>query len=206
MKKLFLSSYFASVAKALPEYFGDLTGQRAVFIPTAAAVESVDFFLGTSKKALTKLGVEIDELDISAADPEDIARRFGDADILFVDGGNTFFLLQELRRTGVDKLIAAHVAAGRLYIGASAGSMIAGPTIEYARHMDSPGKGPELDGDFTGLGLVDFSIVPHSTNAPFVNAAERILAAYADSLDLRPINNKQAVVVRDANTEEVSVG
>lgn len=152
MKKLFLSSYFASVAKALPAHFGDLTGQRAVFIPTAAAVESVDFFVGTSKKALTKLGVEIDELEISTATPEGIARKFKSADIVFVDGGNTFFLLQELRRTGVDQLIVDHVTAGRLYIGASAGSMVAGPAIEYARHMDSPDKGPELDRDFTGWG------------------------------------------------------
>lgn len=52
---------------------------------------------------------------------------------------------------------------------------------------------------------MDFSIVPHSTNSPFVKAAERIVAEYSDSLDLRPINNKQAVIVRDAKTEEITV-
>ncbi|WP_252346614.1 Type 1 glutamine amidotransferase-like domain-containing protein, partial [Listeria monocytogenes] len=38
-------------------------------------------------------------------------------DFIYVTGGNTFFLLQELKRTGADKLILEEIAKGKLYIG-----------------------------------------------------------------------------------------
>jgi dipeptidase E len=66
----------------------------------------------------------IDELEISSASGDEIERRIKDADYVFAEGGNTFFLLQELNRTGADKMIIEHINKGKLYIGASAGSMI----------------------------------------------------------------------------------
>jgi dipeptidase E len=106
MKKLFLASYFSGVAKLLPEFTGNTcSGKKVVFIPTASIVEKVNFYVGADKKALEKLGLVIDELEISKAAPDEIKTKINNADYIFVEGGNTFFLLQELKRTGTDKLI-----------------------------------------------------------------------------------------------------
>jgi dipeptidase E len=62
MKRLFLSSYFADVAKLLPDFIGtSCNGLHCVFIPTASNVEKVTFYIGTDKKALEKLHINIDE-------------------------------------------------------------------------------------------------------------------------------------------------
>jgi dipeptidase E len=204
MKNLFLSSYFSGAAKLLPSFAGDLVGKKLTFIPTASLPEKVDFYVDADKKALVKLGLLISDLEISSASQADIATRMDEADILFVEGGNTFFLLQELKRTGTDERIVEHIAKGKLYIGASAGSMVIAPNIEYVRLMDDPAAAPHLDGDYSALAQVDFYVVPHFTNAPFRKAAKKIMAEYGAALDLRPISNHQAIAVKGDDVNVLS--
>jgi dipeptidase E len=200
MMKLFLASFFSGVASAFPAFVRDeCAGKKVVFIPTASLTEKVTFYVGTDKKALEKLGMAVEELEISAASKDEIASKIFGADYVFVSGGNTFFLLQELRRTETDKLIVEHIQKGKLYIGASAGSMILSKNIEYVKHMDNPADAPDLNDNFAALSVVDFNVVPHCTNVPFKKAAEKIIAIYSDTLDLRPISNHQAITVDGDN-------
>jgi dipeptidase E len=202
MKKLFLSSYFSGVAKLLPDFTNNTCfGKKVVFIPTASIVEKVTFYVEADKKALLKLGLVIDELEISTASHGEIETKIADADYIFIEGGNTFFLLQELKRTGADELIIKHINEGKLYIGASAGSMIASKDIEYAKYMDSPKAAQGLGDNFAALGVVDFYVVPHCANFPFKKAAEKIISKYSDTLDLRPISNNQVVSVEGEKVE-----
>jgi dipeptidase E len=204
--KLFLASFFSGTANAFPAFVhNECAGKNVVFIPTASLTEKVTFYVGSDKKALTKLGMNVEELEISTAPKDEILSKISGADYVFVSGGNTFFLLQELRRTETDKLIAKHIQKRKLYIGASAGSMILSKNIEYVQHMDNPGDAPDLNGDFTALSVTDFSVVPHCTNAPFKKAAKKIIATYSDTLDLRPISNNQAVTVDGDKVEIITV-
>ncbi|MDR1888847.1 MAG: Type 1 glutamine amidotransferase-like domain-containing protein [Zoogloeaceae bacterium] len=205
MKTLFLSSYFSGVAKRFPDFAGgEIAGKKVAFIPTASLPEKVTFYVEADKKTLLKLGMRVHTLEISTASPSEIEKGLEAADYIFVEGGNTFFLLQELKRTGADKSILRQIDQGKPYIGASAGSMILAPTIEYARLMDDVAAAPRLNGDFSALVAVDFCVVPHFTNAPFKKAAQQIVAEYAQRLDLRPISNHQAIVVRNNQVEIVA--
>jgi dipeptidase E len=205
MGKLFLASYFSGV-KALFSPFAenDCFGKKVVFIPTASLPEKVTFYVGSDKKTLGKLGMIVDELEISTASQEEIENKIAAADYVFVEGGNTFFLLQELKRTGADKLIIEHIHKGKPYVGASAGAMILSRDIEYVQYMDDPSLAPALHGDFSALSIVDFCVVPHFTNVPFKKAGKRIVNLYGDTLDLRPISNSQAVIVDGDTIETVS--
>lgn len=78
------------------------------------------------------------------------------AQAVFVGGGNTYALLQRLGRSGLLEAIAQRVRAGLPYIGSSAGSNVAGPTILTTNDWNVVG----LD-TFTALGLVPFNINPH---------------------------------------------
>ena len=194
MSKLFLSSSFKDVVSVFARFAGDTQGKRVTFIPTASLVEKVIFYVKSGRKALEELGMLVDELDVSTAAPEEIAGKLAANDYIYVSGGNTFFLLQELKRSGADKMIAEQVRAGKLYIGESAGAMVASPDIAYASVMDSVKKAPLLGG-FDSLHLTDFYTVPHHGNAPFKKAVEKIIEQYGASLALRPISNKEAVLV-----------
>ncbi|MDR0334994.1 MAG: Type 1 glutamine amidotransferase-like domain-containing protein [Methanomassiliicoccaceae archaeon] len=202
MAKLFLSSYFLKVAGLFPEFIGeDCTGKRVVFIPTAALNERGAFYIAADRNALRKLGMIVDELEVSSASEEKIKESISAADYIFVAGGNTFFLMQELRRKGADKLIVEEINKGKPYIGSSAGSAIASKDIGYVRFMDSPKAAPDLNGDFSALSAIDFCIVPHYGYFFFKRAIERTLKEFSDTLDLRPISNDQVFVVIDGKAE-----
>ena len=194
MKRMFLASSFKDVADIFEGFAGNVNGKTVTFIPTASVVEKVNFFVKSGKKALEKMGMVVNELEVSTATSEDIANKLAKNDYIYITGGNTFFLLQELKRSGADKIIVEQVNAGKLYIGESAGAMVASANIEYASAMDSVKKAPNLE-NFYGLGLTDFYTVPHHTNAPFKKAVERIKEQYSSTLALYPISNKEAVLV-----------
>ena len=201
MNRMFLASSFKDVANIFEGFAGAVDGKTVTFIPTASVVEKVNFFVKSGKKALEKMGLIVDELEVTTATSEEIATKLEKNDYIYITGGNTFFLLQELKRSGADKIIIEQVHAGKMYIGESAGAIIASPNIEYASAMDSVKKAPNLE-NFDGLGLTDFHTVPHHTNAPFKKAVEKIKEQYALSLTLYPISNKEAVLV---NGNEVEV-
>ena len=195
MKRLFLSSSFEDVAHIFDDFAAeDLQGKRVAFIPTAALHESVDFYVEAGRAALAKRGLVISELELSTATASEAAAALENSDCIYVSGGNAFFLLQEMRRTGADKMIAAQIESGKPYIGESAGSMILSPHIEYAQAMDNREEAPDLP-DFEALNVIDFYPLPHYASAPFETATDSIVASYGTSLALTPIGNAQAVTV-----------
>lgn len=204
MRKLFLSSSFKDVAPLLFDFVKeDIKGKTVTFIPTASVNEKVKFYVGSARKAFEKMGVIVDELELTTATNEEILNKLKRNDYIYVSGGNTFFLLQELKRTGADKIILDEINSGKLYIGESAGSIIVSPNIEYVKDMDDCKVASDLN-TLEGLSAIDFYPVPHYTNFPFAKAVERIIAKYESKMNLYPINNSQAILVEGNDIQVVS--
>ncbi len=88
-----------------------------------------------------------------------------DAEILTVDylyctEGNTFEVMSLLRERGLDDIFVKAFENGATYIGASAGAVIAGVSIEEAIYFD---RNFVRMSDFRGLGLFDGIVIPHYT-------------------------------------------
>ena len=203
MKRLFLCSSFADVANLLIDFANeDLKGKIIAFIPTASLTEPIRFYVKTGKKALEKVGMIVEEVEITQFSNEEISSILHKCDYIYITGGNTFFLLQELKRKGVDKIISEQVKSGKLYIGESAGAIIASPDTEYIKNVnfDPIEKAPELE-DYSSLGLVDFYTIPHYGNFPFKKKGEKVIQLYNEKLQLIPISNKQAIFIEDSNIQ-----
>lgn len=192
---------FQNVAYLLKAVEPDLKHKTVTYIPTASLVEKFGFFVKIGKWKLKRLGLTVDELEISTSSYETIVDKLTKNNFIYVTGGNTFFLLQELRKSGADKVLIQEVNKGKLYIGESAGAIIAAPDIEYSSEMDCIEKAPDLK-DYTGLGLVDFYVVPHDKNWEMGKAADKIREMYDGILDLKIICDNQAVSIRG---DEVTV-
>lgn len=196
MERLLLVSMFQNVTGLLKEIEPDLEGKTVTYIPTASRVERLGFLARMSRWVLRGMGLRVDAVDVSTAPYEAMRRAFEGNDLVFIVGGNTFYLLQELRKSGADKLLCEAVRAGKLCIGESAGAIVAAPDIAYSRAMDRPDRAPDLH-DFAGLSLVDFYPVSHERNRELDPAAEQIVREYAGILDVRPFDDKQAIYVED---------
>jgi len=122
-----------------------------------------------------------------------------------VSGGNTFYLLQELKRTGTDKLIIEHIKKGKIYVSTSAGSIIVSKNIEYVKFMDNPKVAPQLNNDFSSLGIIDFYIVPHKNHIFLNGMVKKIVKEYTGKIDLYSINDKQAIIVKNNKMEIIGI-
>ena len=113
-------------------------------------------------------------------------------DVMYVCGGNTFYLLNEVRNTGFDKKIIDFVNNGGLYVGVSAGSIIMGPNISTAKNYDKNFINLK---DLSGFNLTSESIVPHYTESE---------KEITDKFELE--NNRKVVRLQDSQTLEVLDG
>jgi dipeptidase E len=130
--------------------------ERVVFVPWALA--DWDAYTTLARAAFADLGVEV----VGVHESHDPAWHLGSCDAVFVGGGNTFRLLDELQRSGAVPTLKYRVASGELkYMGTSAGTNVACPTISTTNDMPIrwPAWGPGA------LGLVPFQINAHYLDA-----------------------------------------
>lgn len=200
MKKLILVSMLYQVTDLVQTITPELEGKTVTYIPTAGIAEDVEGMVEEETSTLESLGMMVDVLEVSSASYDSIVNSLTKNDVIFVGGGNTFFLLQELRRSGADQILIREVEKGKLYIGESAGSIISCPDIGYCAEMDSPEKAPDLI-DYAGLNLVDFYIVPHLGNAEMGEAAEKAVEKYSSELELKAITDEQVILVEEGRVE-----
>jgi dipeptidase E len=140
--------YLDHVEAELRGFLGD--ARSVLFVPFALFDRAA--YGARARSRLAAMGFDCDVLD-----PEDAPERAIDrAEAFFVGGGNTFRLLKGLQDAGAAGAIARRVREGTPYIGSSAGSIVAGPSLKTTKDM--PIVQPS---SFAALSLVDFQISPH---------------------------------------------
>ncbi|BCX74304.1 MULTISPECIES: Type 1 glutamine amidotransferase-like domain-containing protein [Acinetobacter] len=195
MKNLFLAASFADVYLDFAQHIDQpLIGKSVTFIPTASKPESITFYVEDDKKAFEKLGIQVDVLHIDEQDIQSIEATLNRNDFIFVSGGNPFYLLQELKRSQADKVISKLINQGKPYIGSSAGSIVLGQDLDYVRTMDDASKAPYLQ-DIQGLGLINFSILPHFKDEPFSEITTQIFNEFYAKQVLVPLTNQQFIYI-----------
>lgn len=205
--KLFLTSAGFS-NKSIIDVFSELAGKpfnklSIVDIPTAANVEEGD------KSWLLKGFIQLKELGFSYVDIVDIAAvprsvwepRLNNADVLLFGGGNTFYLLDWINKSGLRELLPG-MLKNKIYMGISAGSYIACPTIEMAtwKHQDRNRAGLT---DLTGLNLVPFLVSVHYTPDKKEVIKEGISKT---KYPVKILDDNQAILVKDGEYKLVGEG
>ena len=124
--------------------------QRVLFVPFA--LHDLDSYAARVRERLGRFGFAVDALH----QVSDMQQAVRDAEAIFIGGGNTFRLLKSLYDLDLLAVIRARVEEGMHYMGSSAGSNVAAPTIRTTNDM--PIVEPP---SFNALGLVPFQINPH---------------------------------------------
>ena len=198
MKKLFLASVVANTIEKLIEILPKSPEELTVaFVPTAADPYEDKWFIGEDYNKLKEKGFNVKNIDIKGKTGQKLLDELKDVNIIFVAGGNTFYLLEKARESGFDKVAKELTENGVIYVGSSAGATLAGPNIEPVKPFDDSSKARSLK-SFDGLNLVDFIVLPHFTDGNKEDY-KNIIEEYKNRYKLIPITDNQAVVVEDNN-------
>ena len=146
------SGYLDHAANEISNFLGDV--KRVLFVPYALHEEAK--YADQASARFAKMGFALDSIH-TATQPANAVRE---AEAIFIGGGNTFRLLKALYDHDLLDAISERVRAGMPYIGSSAGSNVAAPTIRTTNDMPIV-QPPSLD----ALGLVRFQINPHYLDA-----------------------------------------
>jgi dipeptidase E len=140
--------YLDHVLSEIDGFLGSV--RRLVFVPFA--LRDREAYGARAGGRLAAIGVEVATLTADEA-----GRRLArEAEAVFTGGGNTFRLLKTLQESGLLPILRERALAGMPYIGSSAGTNIAAPTIRTTNDM------PIVEpASFEALGLVPFQINPH---------------------------------------------
>jgi len=203
MKTLLLTSAGMNVKeeilKILPKPANKI---KLAHIITASKVEKNISYLEKDKQKMIDVGFQVEDIDIEGKNEGELRKLLSDKDIIYVQGGNTFYLLKFVEESGFDKIVKELVENGIIYIGVSAGSYIACPTIEMATWKQQDKSRFGLT-DFTALNLVPFLVFVH-----YEPKYKSILkeAMRNSKYPVRILTDKQAIVVRDGNIKVVGKG
>lgn len=200
-----------SIVKALADLLEKpFSKSKLAFIPTAANVEAGNkSWVVNDLKNCDELGWELlDIVDFSALDEDMWKARLGRADVLFFGGGNTFHLMYQLKKLGLDKLLP-EMLKNKVYAGFSAGSMVSCPSISLAESKKL--YYPELNDkyeDESALGLVKFLVKVHLNSDYFPNVNVENLTKIAKDMKepIYAIDDESALKVVDGKVEIISEG
>jgi dipeptidase E len=140
--------YLDHVESEIRTFLG--SAQRVLFFPFA--LYDRDAYMATAKTRFRAMAYSLESVH-EAKNPREATEK---TDAIFIGGGNTFRLLKALEDRDLIEPIRRKVSSGAPYIGSSAGSNVAGPTIKTTKDM--PIVQPR---SFDSLGLVPFQISPH---------------------------------------------
>jgi dipeptidase E len=127
-------------------------GQAQTILFFSFALHDRDGYAAKARDRFATMGYRVESAH-TAPRPD---KALEEADGIFIGGGNTFRLLKALQDLEWIEPVRRKVRAGAPYLGSSAGSNVAGPTIKTTKDM--PIVQP---GSFDALGLVSFQISPH---------------------------------------------
>ena len=154
------------LAKQMQDFLGN--AEKIVFIGYAVADPKEGLKMMEEHKILPGRNVK------SITDFKDQPKAILEADGIIVFGGNTFRLLSKLYEHKLIEPIRQKALQGTPYIGASAGTNVATPTIRTTNDMPimSP---PSMD----AIGLVNFQINPHYVRGAFFSQEGNEFVKYA---------------------------
>ena len=205
--KILLTSTFSKVGETLFR----LTNKKAqnlsvAFIPTASNCYKEKPWIATDRNKLVQMGFKIADIDLESESKETLVQKLEKVDVIFVAGGNTLYLLSKSIDSGFKDLVKELITKGKIYIGSSAGSILAGPSHEPFKEEELKELGADFKlKSYDGVGLVDYVIVPHFNQKKYLEESKATISKYKDRFKMRTLNDNEAIIIDGPKEDLVSI-
>ena len=180
-----------------------------VYIPTAANVEKGDkSWLINDLYNLKKQDFKsIDIADISAVDEKIWRPKLEEADVLFFEGGDTYYLMEWINKSGLVYLLP-ELLKNKVYVGVSAGSMVTSKDLALRISQVLYGEDLERTEDMLGLNFVDFYFLPHLDSPYFKELREDFIKENMKGISdkIYVLDDNSALKVVDEKVEVTGEG
>ena len=192
------SGYLDHAESEIRSFLGET--KRVLFVPYA--LFDRDKYAANARQRFQKMGYELTSVHTA----ENPVAAVNETDAVFIGGGNTFRLLKALYEFDLIDAIRTRVSNGMPYIGSSAGSNVAAPTIKTTNDM--PIVQPP---SFNALGLVSFQINPHYLD-PDPNSRhmgetrEERIVQFLEENDTPVVGLREGAMLRIENGETILRG
>ncbi|MBI2326162.1 Type 1 glutamine amidotransferase-like domain-containing protein [Candidatus Collierbacteria bacterium] len=197
MSQLFLASSADYVLNDIVKHLSNKPSEyNLAFINTAAEIMKGGnhWWVAKEKNKLLSVGFQVDEFSITKLSQSELESKMADKNGIYICGGNTYYLLDQVIKTGFNKFLKKWIEEGKLYIGSSAGSMIVGIDIDLIP-SDEAHSAPGLKS--RGLGIIDLAIVPHWGSSDFRDEyLKDISSLYRENAKIILLSNSQYLHVR----------
>jgi len=196
--KLFLSSAvnaLSLIGTILPN-----KGKNAkiIFIENASDNYSVDkWWVREDKEVFEKMGCELIFIDLRTISVADLSKQLDSSDVIHFSGGSVLYLISLIKKMNLREVLVKAVKSGKIiYSGTSAGSMITSKDLSLSSYDDEDTELLKGMDEFSGLGLVDFFIIPHTNNKDFLKSDIQMIENLRNHLQpLIFIDDSKAVLV-----------
>jgi len=150
------------------------------------------------------MGFNVEEVDIDGKKEHEVMKLLEIKDIIFVEGGNTFYLLNAMRKCNFEKVIRRILKNGKVYIGASAGSIVAGRTIKTASWRGD--KDIVKLKNLKGLNLVPFDVFVHYKPGDEEIIKKKMPWKWQRKRELKILTDQQAILVQGREVDLIGKG
>jgi len=179
-----------------------ITDSKIAYITTASKKVDDTSYIKKHRQKMDDLNFSYTEIDIAGKNEGELRKMLDGYDIVMVEGGNTFYLLKAVRESGFENVIKDLLAKGVVYIGSSAGSYIACPSIIMATWLKQ---------EFDDCGVTDYTamkLVPFLIKAHYTPDMQKILEKISKNLQypIRILNDDQAILARDGEVQLLGDG
>jgi dipeptidase E len=181
---------------------------KVIFIPTATNVEEGDKgWLINDLTNFQQQGYQsVDIVDIAAVPQSIWQPRLEAANLICFGGGNEQFLAQAIRESGL-KEVLLELLKTRVYMGISAGSMVAGEFLSPDQQKIIYPEDNVEDGRETGLGYTQCVIIPHLNSTYFPCKRKEILETIKGlNIPLYALDDQSALKIENDKIEVISEG
>jgi len=204
MKKLLLTSggmqVVDEILKLLPKSPNLI---KIAHITTATNVFAYAPWMKKDKMKMLEFGFQVEDIDIKGKTKKQLNKKLKGKDIIYVQGGDPYYLLKQVKQSGFDEVVKKLISKGVIYIGASAGSYIACPTIEMALWKKPKRPRYGLKTDEAAMNLVPFLISVH-----YEPKYKKVIKKCASGTNypVKILTDYQAILIKNGKAQLVGKG
>jgi len=203
--------YLSSIGIPTPDGLAALLGKPLSVTTVAFIPNANDYYAERPRSMVTRqrvaplesLGMKVTVVDLrDYRDGVALEKALQPYELIWVTGGNTFLLRDEIRKSGFEQIIQGLLNQGKVYGGNSAGALVAGESIGGIdlESADPPEFAEEVIEE--GLSLVPYIVVPHVDNAEFTEVMKVVTKRQDRAEKFIELKDSQAVVF-DGNEHRV---